>query len=328
MWALGGMIKGRVDRHLDEARRALPARLRTAFDRLLVERGLLADDPAPYFGVLGHPLFELPGWVAARLDRDGAPVREVDHDRALGVSALGYLHARAQDDWLDGDRRGDPTLVALAEVLLTRCTRLLVAVVGTSPRFWDRYDQLMASYAESLLHTDELRRTGAEIGRPAFEQLLEQSRPLALPSLALLDRAGRWELAPALEDFVVAEAGAAQLFNDLTDYHRDRERGQRTWVVEALDAAGRPLPGEVLDGGGAGAFATSVRAALAFHDRSVAAARSLDLAGAEVWLAERRTRLEQFQGALREALLAAFAGRLAGDRPDTDGQGTRQEAQR
>lgn len=324
MWALGG-IKGRVDRQLDEARRSLPPRLRTAFDRLLAERGLLAADPAPYFGALGHPLFELPGWVATRLSADGHPVWEADLERVLGVSALGYLHARAQDDWLDGDARHDPTLVALAEVLLARCTGLLVTVVGASPRFWDRYDEIMASYAESLLHADELRRTGAEVGRPAFEQLLEQSRPLAIPPLALLDRAGRWDLAPALEDFVLTEAAAAQLFNDLTDYHRDRDRGQRTWAVEAIDAAAGSLWRDVLgaarSGGESadpGVFAGRVREALAYHDRSAEAARALSLDGAQRWLAERRTRLENLEGALREALLAAFAGQLTGEPQDPD----------
>ena len=41
-------------------------RVRSAFDRLLQERGLLSPDSAPYFSPLGHPVFELPVWVAER----------------------------------------------------------------------------------------------------------------------------------------------------------------------------------------------------------------------------------------------------------------------
>jgi hypothetical protein len=231
------------------------------------------------------------------------------------VSALGYLHTRAQDDWLDGSAREDPTLVALAEALVALCSRRLAALVGASTRFWDLYDEVMAGYAETLLHTDELRAEAATPGRSTFEQLLAQSRPLVLPSAALLDRADRWPQLAHLEEFVFAATAASQLVNDLTDVYRDRKMGQRTWTLEALGgAAADQLWADVLgtsSGEGAGRLEERVAAALSFHDRSARAARTAGLTAAEGWLSDRRAALEGLAGSLRSNLLTAFLQRLA-----------------
>lgn len=315
MWARGG-IKGRVDQHLIDARSSLPPRLRAAFKDLLAERRLLTPDPAPYFGVLGHPLFELPMWLGERLRDDGAHVTDDDLSNALGVSALGYLHARAHDDWLDatqagGAQPGGIALVALAEALLARCTRLLVGITRDSVEFWARHGEIMDAYAEALLHTAELRYGQARITRATFEALLAQSRPLAIPSLALLDRAGRWDLAPLVEEFVFTATAASQLFNDLTDSFRDREAGHRTYAGERLDVAGSEQVWRELLDARPGAFAECVAEALAFQDRAARAARRLGLHEGERWLLARREALEGLAGSIRQELLIAFTERLA-----------------
>ena len=53
--------------------------------------------------------------------------------------------------------------------------------------------------------------------------MLVQSRPLVIPSAALLDRANCWQLLPPLEEFIFAATAATQLLNDLADLYRDRE---------------------------------------------------------------------------------------------------------
>jgi hypothetical protein len=309
-------IKILVDRHLAEARKAMLPRVRNAFDGLLRERRLLEPDPAPYFEALGHPLFELPVWVAGRLKDEGVQTPVETLSDVLGISALGYLHARAQDDWLDGASREDPTLIAVAESLLTLCNRLLVKVVGSSSRFWGFYCEVLNDYAESLLHTDELRRGKAPVSRSTFEQLLAQSKPLMIPSAALLDRADRWELCPHLEEFVFAATAAAQLYNDLTDIYQDRQMGHRTWTIEAIgdseaDQLWMDLAG-VSEGREGGRIGERVQEALLLHGRSAQAAQALGLTAAEDWLAGRRIALEGLPRSLRANLRAAFVRRIAG----------------
>jgi hypothetical protein len=309
-------IKIVVDRHLSEARKAMSPRVRRGFDSLLRERRLLGPDPAPYFEALGHPLFELPVWVADRLRNEGFHTPAETLADVLGISALGYLHARAQDDWLDGASREDPTLIAVAESLLPLCNRLLVNVVGSSSRFWAFYCEVLNDYAESLLHTDELRRCKATVSRSTFEDLLAQSKPLIIPSAALLDRADRWDLRPHLEEFVFSAVAAAQLFNDLTDIFEDRQMGHRTWTIEAIgDPDADQLWAEVAgvsEGREGGKIGERVREALLFHQRSAQAARSLGLTVAEDWIVNRRIALEELPRSLRANLRSAFIQRITG----------------
>ena len=309
-------IKCHVDRHLFEAREMMPPSLRESFERMLGERSLLTPDLAPYFGPLGHPLFELPVWVADRLGGEGIDIPETALSDVLGVSALGYLHVRAQDDWFDAPSREDPSLVALAESLMALCNRLLVPVVGPSPRFWAFYAEVLNAYAESLLRSEALRTSVTPVGRTDFEQVLAQSRPLVLPSAALLDRAGQWQLLPALEEFVFTATAASQLVNDLTDVYRDRTMGHRTWTLEAVgpaeaDGLWTELTGPSSDPHD-GRIQERIGEALAFHERSALAARALAPTAAEGWLADRQAVLEGLLDSLRGILLATFVRQLSG----------------
>jgi hypothetical protein len=312
-------VKLHVDRHLLETRATMLPRVRDAFDRLVEERGLLTADIAPYFSPLGHPLFELPVWVALRLNDDGVETPREALSDILGVSALGYLHARAQDDWLDGGSREDPSLIAVAEALLALSNKLLVAVVGASSRFWQFYSQVLNAYAESLLDIAELRRTNAPISRSTFERLLTQSRPLVIPSAALLDRADRWQLQPHLEEFVLTATASCQLFNDLTDLYRDSIMGQRTWTTDALGESGPDgLWQEVVtatSGQQRGRIQERIGAALSFHQRSAEAAQALGLTAAETWLADRQAALEGLLRSLQGNLLATFVRRMGESGP-------------
>jgi hypothetical protein len=312
-------IKLHVDRHLVEARATMLPRVQHAFDKLLSERGLLSPDPASYFGPLGHPLFELPVWVTRRLNDEGIETPEEVLSDVLGVSALGYLHARAQDDWLDGSSNTEARLIAVAEALLALCNQLLVYVVGTSRRFWRFYVQVLNDYAESLLEAAEVRRTEAPISRTTFERLLAQSRPLVIPSAALLDRADRWQLLRHLEEFVLTATASSQLFNDLTDLYRDREVGHRTWTTDAVGESGAAelwleVAGASNEEQG-GRISERIGTALMFHERSARAAQALGLTAAETWLTDRQAALEGLLGPLQANLLATFVRRMAESGP-------------
>jgi hypothetical protein len=288
--------------------------VRESFEGLLRERRLLTPDPAPYFQPLGHPLFELPAWVAARLAVEGVDMPDEVVSDVFGVSVLGYLHVRAQDDWLDGNAREDPALVALAEALLALSNRLLVPVVESSPRFWAFYAEVMTAYAGSLLRADGLRKGASPIRRSDFEHLLAQSRPLAIPTAALLARADRWDLLDPLEEFVFTATAASQLVNDLTDLYRDRTNGHRTWTLEVVGASGADQLWTEVTGAPRGPsrpLEERIEEALTFHERSARAARVLAAAAAEGWITDRRAKLEGLLGDLRGSLLNAFVARLA-----------------
>lgn len=308
-------IKLHVDRHLKKARAAMQPRVRSAFDALVQERGLLSADPERYFGPLGHPVFELPVWVARRLNNEGIETPNEALSDLLGVSALGYLHVRAQDDWLDGQAKEEPTLIAVAEALIAVSIRLLASVVGTSTRFWGFYSQVFNAYAESLLETAEVRRTEEPISRSVFERLLKQSGPLIIPSAALLDRADRWQLRQPLEEFVQNATASSQLFNDLTDLYLDRDTGRRTWTTDAVgESAAEELwleAARAAEGTQGGTIQERISTALTFHERSARAARAMELTAAEGWLKDRQAALESLPGTLERTMVATFVRRMA-----------------
>ena len=311
-------VKLHVDRHLLEARATMLPRVRSAFDRLVRERRLLSPDPEGYFGPLGHPVFDLPVWMARRLNDEGIEIPREELSDLLGVSVLGYLHARAQDDWLDSGSNEEPMLIAVAEALIALCSPLLASVVGTSAKFWRFYAQVMNAYAESLLDAAEVRRTDAPISRSTFERLLTQSRPLIIPSAALLDRADRWQLLDHLEEFVFTATASSQLFNDLTDLYRDRRMGQRTWTTDVVGESGADDLWVELAGTWnmqQGKIQERIGTALLFHERSARAAQAMELTAAETWLRERQAALEGLLGSLRENLLATFVRRMAESGP-------------
>jgi hypothetical protein len=305
----------RADRHLLDVRAGMPPRLREAYDGLVASRGLLTTYGGRGLGVLGHPVYELPLWLADRLGDDGQPVPEEVLGVVLGVSALGYLHVRAQDDWLDGADQADVTPVALAEALLASATRLL-ASLGPSERFWRCYGEVLSGYAGCLVRTSDVRGTAEPVSRPVFEELLDQSSPLVLPSAVLLDRAGRWDLLGPLQEFVRTATGTSQVVNDLADLHVDLTGGRRTW---SLDAVG-PLEDlwvELVDGpsGSGRRIEERVDVALELHERCSRAAAALELRSAGTWLSARRRRLERLVPDLRAALVAGFVQRLTWPSP-------------
>jgi hypothetical protein len=210
-------------------------------------------------------------------------------------------------------------LIAVAEALIALCSRLLASVVGTSATFWRFYAQVMNAYAESLLDAAEVRRTDAPISRSTFERLLAQSRPLIIPSAALLDRADRWQLCDHLEEFVFTATASSQLFNDLTDFYRDRRMGHRTWTTDVVgESGGDHLWLELASTWNeqqGGKIQDRIGAALLFHERCTRAAQAMELSAAETWLRDRQAALEGLLGSLRENLLATFVRRMAESGP-------------
>jgi hypothetical protein len=283
----------------DRVQRAVQARLRdqrgrlspdlwAGFDALMARRGFLSDRADAFFHPLGQPIVSFPLWVAAAVG-DAGPADEGRLLDLVEATVVGYLYVRVQDDRLD-EAIGDPDeALFLADAFLVRHQTLLARHVGSSPRFWDLFEQVAADYSAAMLLERSVMRAGSTYGPDEFDRVLRRSHPLVLPGAALLDIADRWDLLQPLRRFVHLAVRAAQLVDDLLDCESDRAAGRLTWVVRRLDGEAGP---EAM----ARAFVTGgvdeiVAEALADIDAAQAAANDAGLAEVRAWLDARRAAL-------------------------------------
>lgn len=289
-------VQRAVQARLRDQRGRLSPNLRTGFDALMARRGFLSDRPDVFFHPLGQPIVSFPLWVAAAVGHAGP----ADEGRLLDLveaTVVGYLYVRVQDDRLD-EAIGDPDEAPfLADAFLVRHQALLARHVGSSPRFWDLFEQVAADYSAAMLLERSIMRAGSTYGADEFDRVLRRSHPLVLPGAALLDIADRWDLLEPLRRFVHHAVRAAQLVDDLLDCESDRAAGRLTWVVRRLDGEAGP---EAM----ARAFVTGgleeiVAEALADIDAAQTAASDAGLAEVRAWLDARRVALQS----LRERVL-------------------------
>jgi hypothetical protein len=270
-----------------------------AFDALMARRGGWSNDPQVLFHPLGHPIASLPAWVAAAVGGSGSDDEECVLDM-IEATVAGYLYVRVHDDRLD-EGIGDPDeSLFLADAFLVRHQSLLARHVGSSRRFWDLFERVAAEYTAAMLLERSVMRAGATYGSDEFELVLGRSRPLALPAVALLEVAGRWDLVEPLQRFVHHCVRAAQLVDDLLDCEIDRAAGRMTWVVRRLggEVDSATLVRTLVSGG----VDEIVAEALDDVDAGHVAAEELGMDDAGVWLQARRAEIVT----LHEQILTRF----------------------
>ena len=304
----GVLTRTRVQAEIRDRLLSLRQRLSTdlwpAFDALLERRGFLSSEADPLFHPLGHPIASFPTWVAAAVGRDGGDGEALVLD-LIEATVAGYLYVRVHDDRLD-EGIGDPDeSLFLADAFLVRHQTLLVRHVGSSPRFWDLFEQVAAEYAAAMLLERTVMRVGATYGPDEFDLVLGRSRPLVLPGVAVLDVADRWDLVEPLQRFVHHAVRAAQLVDDLLDCEVDRAAGRLTWVVRRLggEAGAAEMVHTLLAGGVDEIVAEAIDDVAA----SDAAAAEVGMVDARAWLAARRAEIV----ALHETDPDAIPARLA-----------------
>jgi hypothetical protein len=290
-------VQAEIRERLLALRRQSSADLRPAFDALLERRGFLSSDPDALYNPLGHPIALFPTWVAGAVGRDDSEERLLD---LIEATIAGYLYVRVHDDRLD-EGIGDPDeSLFLADAFLVRHQALLARHVGSSPRFWNLFEQVAAEYTTAMLLERSLMRLGATYGSDEFDLVLGRSRPLVLPGVAVLDVANRWDLVEPLQRFVHHAVRAAQLVDDLLDCEIDRAAGRLTWVVRRLGGqAGATAMVHALLAGGIDEI---VADALDDVDASDAAAAELGMVDARAWLVARRAEIVT----LHEKILTRF----------------------
>lgn len=289
-------------------RDTLGPHLRAAFDALDGRLGLTTDRAPGYFRhPLALPVLDLPAWVAAACGRAGRPLPEPVVQDVVEAAAAGYLHVRVQDDLLDEGEGGVADALLLAEALFVRHQVLLVGAAGGAPAFWGEFARLWLAYGEAMLLEHALHRSGGVPAATAFERVLDRSRPLALPGLAILARAGLPERGADLAALVSHLVRAHQLYTDLLDVEKDLRHGNPTWLVRRFSG----------DGGAAalrrrlfleGGFDEVVAEVEADHDAAARLSGTLDLPELGGFLERRRAHLVEARSVAFRALFAAALG--------------------
>jgi hypothetical protein len=188
-----------------------------------------ADGGGPHLNVLGHPLFELPLWLAGATGG-------MDEDVLLDIcesSLCGYLSVRAEDDYFDGHWDEAKAAMMLSTAFRARHQALL-AVHVRDPRFWSRFEGLWQAYGEAMLQEQALHDPGRSYGPDEFATVLHRSQPLEIPGDAVLSITENWDRTHRLSEVVRHLTKATQLFDDLIDAPGDLEDGNYTWVVRRL----------------------------------------------------------------------------------------------
>lgn len=225
---LGAEAMRRVERHVDTRTGPLGE---SAAGFLQRHRYRITDDGGgPHHNVLGHPLFELPVWLA-----DAATV-QVDTDTLLDVcesSLCGYLSVRAEDDFFDGDWDDPGAVMMVSSFFRTRHHALLAPLVP-DPRFWERSATVWSAYADAMLVERSLHHPEATYGPEQFELVLDRSQPLEIPGDAVLVVSGRWDDSESFAAMVRHLTRATQLLDDFVDAVDDRAAGNYTWMVRRL----------------------------------------------------------------------------------------------
>ncbi len=226
-------LESLVRHRLAEYRRTLGPHVAAQLDDLL--RRLKFDREGSYFlGPAAQPVLQLPRWV----DASGEPAGEEVVSGAVEAAAMGYLHVRVQDDFMD-EGVGEPAeVMVLSDGLFGRHTALLARIVGWREGFWGLFESLWAGYGEGALLERELFARGEGYDEVAFAGVVQRSYPLMLPGAAVLARQGRWDQIGELRGFVEALVAAHQRFHDLVDAEKDLDLGNATYIVQRFGGGG------------------------------------------------------------------------------------------
>jgi len=258
-----------------------------------------ADGGGPHLNVLGHPLFELPLWLAARGGIDRTPLLDICES-----SLCGYLSVRAEDDYFDGHWDQPEAAMMLSTVFRVR-HQVLLAPLVRARGFWMRFERLWHAYGEAMLQERALHDPGRQYGPDEFDTVLNRSQPLEIPGGAVLSITGHWDQNSKLSGLVRHLTKATQLFDDFIDAPDDLADRNFTWVVRRLGG----LEGEqALRRGMIGRCDEIVAEAEGELDGALRIATDLGMVGIDDWVEERKHIMNRASQRMYETLLQAIAG--------------------
>jgi hypothetical protein len=215
----------------------LQPRSRAIWDAMLARRAEVSGGAPDYLHSFAQPIVLVPLWAAQATTAASGAVDGVIVETAAAAGAIGYYAVRLQDDLMD-EKIGDPAAIAVLSSGVLAAAQSTLGSMGLSAQFWEWHRHVLLGYAEAMQFEAEIRNDPAAYDEAAFERVLERSRPLAVPGVAVLDAAGAWPLRPDLEAIVMAATGAIQLINDMGHVAKDLSAGNRSWVHTLLGVRG------------------------------------------------------------------------------------------
>ncbi len=227
----------------------LQPRSRDLWEVMLLRRTEVSGGEPDYLHPLAQPIVLVPRWAAQAAAGVGEAVDGGVIETAAAAGAIGYYAVRLQDDLVD-EGIGDPAAVAVLSSAVLAAAQSALGSMGLSVKFWEWQSDVMLRYAEAMQFEAEIRSKPDGYDEAAFERVLDRSRPLVVPGVAVLDAAGTWPLQPDFEQMIMAATGALQINNDLGHAVKDLNQGNRTWVHTLLGvSAGTTLNRGRLIGG-------------------------------------------------------------------------------
>ncbi len=227
----------------------LGPRSRAIWDAMLARRAEVSGGAPDYLHSFAQPIVLVPLWAAQAVTASGGAADEAMVETAAAAGAIGYYAVRLQDDLVD-EEMGDPGAIVVLSSAVLASAQSRLGSIGLSPGFWRWHSGVMLRYAEAMQFEAEVRAIQGGYDEAAFGQVMERSRPLVVPGVAVLDATGAWPLRSDFEQMVIAATSALQLINDLGHAAKDISAGNRTWVHTLLGVRGdSPLTRGRLIGG-------------------------------------------------------------------------------
>jgi hypothetical protein len=173
------------------------------------------------------PVLQLPEWVAEGL---GVPCDRKFHEAVTYSSVCGYYHTRLIDNFMDGDAgmHKNVSLLPAGGILVGEFQFEYQKYFSPGHEFWNHFRSIWLAAAESAGHDAALHVVTPE----SFE--LVSSRKFAAAGIPVAAACLFYEHPRAIarwDAFVRSLGRWSQMFDDVLDWHEDRERCRSTWFL-------------------------------------------------------------------------------------------------
>ena len=193
--------------------------------------------PEAYFKhPLAFPTLLLPWWLEETLSRQ----MDLDFQADIAYSSInGYYFIRMIDNVMDGEDTVEKKLLPSLAFFHTEFQSAYQKHFAPNHPFWELYRKVWFGTAEAAIHDASI----GEITLGTFERASAQKvRAAQIPVAAVCYKYGRPDLLEPWLEFVLRLGKWHQMFNDVFDWHKDSQNGNRTYFLS--EAARHKAAGE------------------------------------------------------------------------------------
>lgn len=193
--------------------------------------------PEAYFKhPLAFPTLLLPWWLEETLSQQ----MDLDFQADIAHSSInGYYFIRMIDNVMDGEDTVEKKLLPALAFFHAEFQTAYQKHFAPNHPFWDLFRKVWFGTAEAAIHDARI----GEITLATFERASSQKvRAAQIPVAAVCYKYGRPDLLEPWLEFVLRLGKWHQMFNDVFDWHKDSQRGNRTYFLS--EAARQKRAGE------------------------------------------------------------------------------------